>query len=83
MAGTLPATAMSTALNYPKCRTCRHLLCWEETREVGECLQITSLNEIAFLPTADIDQVMVRMNPDKFGCSLHSELETDQQKGEG
>lgn len=69
--------------NYPKCRTCRH---WHPDL-YGFCGRIPDEDDfevgvLAFTsPCYDFGSSL-RTHPD-FGCLLHSEIEIDQQKGEG
>lgn len=75
---------MSTT-NFPKCRTCRHFHPWESNSIYGHCVRLekhTGSDEFSILFNSR-EEMEVEVNADKFGCLLHSELETDQQKGEG
>lgn len=69
-----------TVENYPKCRTCRHY----EAESMGMCALITGSSTESRMESLEDDVTLFFVvNPDRFGCSLHSSLETDQQKGEG
>lgn len=62
---------------YPKCRTCRH---FNGPRDSDTCSRITPDSEEASLVDSDHCQDVLYVHPDKFGCLLHSELETEKNK---
>lgn len=76
-----PEQAM-TPENYPKCRTCRH---YEPQRygttpaNYGVCMLIGEHSAGARILADGYDTLTID-DPDMFGCSLHSELETKGNK---